>query len=125
MLWRVIAELSGKSEQRLSALYRRHGDAGDVAVDALPQPASTRNSSTPTSLTLTDVERTFREIAAARGPDAKSQLLRSLLQRAAPAEAKYIVRSLPARCESASRKASSRRRLHKPSLSAAVRLTRM
>jgi DNA ligase-1 len=85
MLWRVIADLSGKSEQGLSALYRRHGDAGGVAADALPQQ-------TPSTLSLTDIEASFREIATARGPDAKVQLLRALLQRAAPAEAKYIVK---------------------------------
>ncbi len=105
MLWRVIAELSGKSEQRLSALYRRHGDAGSVAADALPQQTSSDlsladpSSADPSSadpsladLSLTDVESAFREIAAARGPDAKTQLLRSLLHRARPVEAKYIVK---------------------------------
>src|SRR5277367_2567939 len=36
LLWRVIAGLSGKSEKELSEIYRRHGDAGSVAADALP-----------------------------------------------------------------------------------------
>src|ERR1700690_3626303 len=36
LLWRVIAELSGKSEPELSEIYRRRGDAGAVAADALP-----------------------------------------------------------------------------------------
>ena len=36
LLWRVIAELSGKSEHQLTEIYRRHGDAGSVAADAIP-----------------------------------------------------------------------------------------
>src|SRR5258706_15109977 len=28
LLWRAISEISGKSEQELTASYRRHGDAG-------------------------------------------------------------------------------------------------
>src|SRR6202163_4670472 len=36
LLWRVIGELSGKSEHELTGIYRRHGDAGSVAAEALP-----------------------------------------------------------------------------------------
>ena len=32
LLWRVIAELSGKSEHELSEIYRSRGDAGAVAA---------------------------------------------------------------------------------------------
>ncbi len=85
LLWRVIAELSGKTEQQLSEIYRRHGDAGSVAADALP-PWS------PTVLSLSDVQNNFVAIAAARGTAAKAHLLRQLLQRATPLEAKYIVK---------------------------------
>src|SRR5467141_2337436 len=85
LLWRVIGELSGKTEHELSEIYRRHGDAGSVAAEALPgRPES--------GLTLTDVQRAFYEIAAARGPAAKAFLLRQLLERATPLEAKYIVK---------------------------------
>jgi DNA ligase-1 len=38
------------------------------------------------------VQQTFREIAAARGPAPKAALLRELLRRATPLEAKYIVK---------------------------------
>jgi len=87
LLWRVIAELSGKTEHELSEIYRRHGDAGSVAAEALPaRPES------GLSLTLTEVQRAFYEIAAARGPAAKGALLRQLLERATPLEAKYIVK---------------------------------
>src|ERR1700694_1215437 len=36
VLWRIVAELSGKSEADLTAAYRRHGDLGAVAGDVLP-----------------------------------------------------------------------------------------
>src|SRR4029077_1303644 len=85
LLWRVIGELSGKSEHELTGIYRRHGDAGSVAAEALPdRPES--------GLELTEVQRAFYEIAAARGPAAKAFLLRQLLERATQLEAKYIVK---------------------------------
>ena len=85
LLWRVIGELSGKSESELTEIYRRHGDAGSVAAEALPdRPES--------GLSLSEVQRAFYEIAAARGPAAKAFLLRGLLERATPLEAKYIVK---------------------------------
>src|ERR1700736_3235544 len=87
LLWRVIGELSGKSESELTEIYRRHGDAGSVAAEALPdRPES------GLALTLPEVQRAFYEIAAARGPAAKAFLLRGLLERATPLEAKYIVK---------------------------------
>src|ERR1700687_1419481 len=85
LLWRVIGELSGKSEHKLTEIYRRHGDAGSVAAEALPdRPES--------GLSLSEVQRAFYEIAAARGPAAKAFLLRGLLERATSLEAKYIVK---------------------------------
>jgi DNA ligase 1 len=85
LLWRIIGELSGKSEHELSEIYRQHGDAGSVAAEALPgRPES--------DVSLTEVQRAFYEIAAARGPAAKTAILRQLLERATPLEAKYIVK---------------------------------
>src|ERR1700687_4331959 len=60
LLWRVIRELSGKSEHELGEIYRRHGDAGSVAAEALPdRPES--------GIALTEVQRALYEIATARG----------------------------------------------------------
>lgn len=84
-LWRTIAELSGKSEQELTASYRRHGDGGSVAAEVLPEKPES-------ALALADVREAFDTIAAARGPALKAQLLRNLLARATPLEAKYIVK---------------------------------
>ena len=85
LLWRIISELSGKSEHQLTELYRRYGDAGGVAAAALPQKPEA-------ILSLADVQRAFAGIAAARGPAAKAHILRQLLERATPLEAKYIVK---------------------------------
>ncbi len=107
LLWRVIGELSGKSDHELTEIYRKHGDAGSVAADALPQrpesgllltevqrafSADALPQRPESGLLLTEVQRAFYEIAAARGPAAKGFLLRQLLERATPLEAKYIVK---------------------------------
>jgi DNA ligase-1 len=87
LLWRVIAELSGKSESELSQIYKRYGDTGAVAGEALADRIRT-----DPDLSLADVRNVFLEIAAARGPSPKAALLRKLLERATPEEAKYIVK---------------------------------
>jgi DNA ligase 1 len=85
LLWQVISELSGKSEHQLTEIYRKYGDAGSVAGEALP-------AKTGSELSLGAVQQAFSEIAAARGGAAKASLLRALLQRATPLEAKYVVK---------------------------------
>ena len=84
-LWQIVAELSGKSPDELTATYRRHGDLGAVAGELLP-------ASVGQGLAVIEVEAAFRKIAAARGPAAKAALVRDLLTRATPLEAKYIVK---------------------------------
>jgi DNA ligase-1 len=85
LLWRVVAELSGKGEAGLTAAYRKHGDLGAVAAEVLPDR-------TGQGINVLEVSQALRQIAAARGPAAKAVLVRDLLQRAAPLEAKYIVK---------------------------------
>jgi DNA ligase-1 len=89
LLWRAIGEISGKSDQELTEIYRRRGDAGSVAADALPGRADS-------GLLPSEVQRVFVEIAGARGSAAKSALVRKLLERATPIEAKYIVKIITA-----------------------------
>jgi ATP-dependent DNA ligase len=85
LLWRVVAELAGRDEGELTQAYRKLGDLGAVAGAVLaPKPAQ--------ELGVLDVELAFRKIADARGPAAKTALVRELLGRAAPLEAKYIVK---------------------------------
>ncbi len=85
LLWRVVEELSGKSQSALTAAYRKHGDLGAVAGEVLPERAGQ-------GLSVLEVSKTFREIAAVRGAAPKSVLVRDLLARATPLEAKYIVK---------------------------------
>jgi len=85
LLLRAVAEISGQNEATLTAAYRKHGDLGAVAGDLLPERSGQ-------GVNLPDVSQTFRDIAAARGPAAKSALVRDLLVRATPLEAKYVVK---------------------------------
>jgi DNA ligase 1 len=84
-LWRIVAELAGKEEGELTAAYRKHGDLGAVAEAVLPdQPGS--------DLSVVEVERRFRQIAATRGPAEKAGIVRDLLSEASPIESKYVVK---------------------------------
>ncbi len=84
-LWQIVSELSGKNEAEITAAYRRHGDLGAVAGDVLPERAGQ-------GLGVLEVESTFRQIAATRGPVSKSVIVRDLISRATPLEAKYIIK---------------------------------
>jgi DNA ligase-1 len=86
LLWRVVEELSGKSEEELNAAYRKHGDLGAVAAELLPVPSA------DCDLRVSEVQKSFRRIAGARGPAAKSAQVRELLSQVTPLEAKYIVK---------------------------------
>jgi DNA ligase-1 len=84
-LWQIVAALSGSQEAQLTGAYRRHGDLGAVAGEVLPQRAGQ-------GLGVLEVEGRFRQIAAARGPAAKAAMVRDLISRATPLEAKYIIK---------------------------------
>ncbi|MFZ0322035.1 MAG: ATP-dependent DNA ligase, partial [Candidatus Sulfotelmatobacter sp.] len=85
LLWRIVAELAEKEEGTLTAAYRKHGDLGSAAADVLPERAHQ-------GLKILEVQEAFRQVANARGPTAKSALVRELLAQATPREAKYIVK---------------------------------
>ena len=84
LLWRMVAELSAKSEAELTAAYRRHGDLGAVAGELLPPVGR--------GLNVTEVQERFRQIASARGAAAKAMLVREMLSLSAALEAKYIIK---------------------------------
>ncbi|MDP9160777.1 MAG: ATP-dependent DNA ligase [Acidobacteriota bacterium] len=86
LLWRIVAELSGKSEDELTLAYRRHGDLGSVAGEVLPQKSNIAD------ISIQEVQQRFGRIAAARGTAAKALELRALLLRSTPLEAKYIIK---------------------------------
>lgn len=89
-LWRIIAELSLADELRLREVYLRHGDLGAAAAELLAGRAQ------PGGLTLADVDHSFYELSEAPGTKRKQELARALLARAAPLEAKYIIRIMTA-----------------------------
>ncbi len=102
-LWRIVAELSGKSEAELTAAYRKLGDLGAVAEAVLASSIKThvgtgaparpgRAKPGSPALSPPDVAAKFCEIAAARGPAAKAAVTQGLLAQASPLEAKYIVK---------------------------------
>jgi DNA ligase-1 len=85
LLWRLVAELAENDDATLTAAYRRLGDLGAVAGEVLPEKDGQ-------GLSVLEVNAAFRQIAGTRGASAKSALLRDLLTRATPLEAKYIVK---------------------------------
>ncbi len=88
LLWRIVQELSGRSEQELTAAYRDHGDLGAVAGAVLPHQSEWGDGRPRPS----NIQQIFRDIAAARGPAAKGILVRKLLSEVTPLESKYIVK---------------------------------
>jgi DNA ligase-1 len=84
-LWQIVADLAGKNEAALTAAYRKQGDLGAVAGELLPERGGQ-------GVGILEVAEIFRQIATARRPAAKTALVRDLLARATPLEAKYIVK---------------------------------
>lgn len=87
LLWRAVAEISGRGEVALTAAYRRHGDLGAVAAEVLAEAAPAKSS-----LRVHDVAAVFEQVAATSTAAQKSRLVQDLLRRATALEAKYIVK---------------------------------
>src|SRR4051794_19248930 len=85
LLWKLIAEISGRPERDLTDAYRRLGDLGAVSAEILPA----RDGS---ELSIMDVQSRFRQVASARGPAAKGAYVSDLLTQVSPLEAKYIIK---------------------------------
>src|SRR6266567_2437456 len=90
LLWRIVEELSRKDEAALKAAYRKYGDLGAVAAAMLGDNNDPGRSVRPRP--PNEIQQTFREVSAARGPEAKAVLLRDLLNSVSPLEAKYIIK---------------------------------
>ena len=90
LLWRIVEELSRKDEAALKAGYRKYGDLGAVAAAMLGDNNDSGRSVRPRP--PNEIQQTFREVSAARGPEAKAVLLRDLLNSVSPLEAKYIIK---------------------------------
>ena len=99
LLWRIVAEQAGKSEDEITAAYRKHGDLGAVAEAVMERQQRSTGRPRPlkaeverTSHLLTEIQCTFREISEARRPAFKAALVRNLLESVSPPEAKYIIK---------------------------------
>jgi DNA ligase-1 len=86
LLSRLVGELSAKSGEAMSRIYRKHGDLGDMAEELLAERRGAPGVS------MAEVSAVFDELAAARGQTEKTELVRRLLAKARPAEVKYIVK---------------------------------
>jgi DNA ligase 1 len=85
-LYRLVAELTGKSPDELTAIYRKHGDLGDVAEEALDDLHAGRE------VTIGEVAAAFETLAALRNQAQKSAVLKLLLEKSASADVKYIIK---------------------------------
>ena len=89
LLWKLVAEMAGVSEDELRAAYRRRGDLGSAAGDVWSGRGDAGKSG---HITLAEVHGVFDQIAATRTANARGAVLKSLLEHATPLETKYIVK---------------------------------
>ncbi|MBS7624172.1 ATP-dependent DNA ligase [Candidatus Bathyarchaeota archaeon] len=95
-LSKVVKRLSGADWEIFHTAFRNTGDIG-AAVQAVLEKRAMRRQSTllEKPLTILEVRRIFEHIAEIKGQgskDRKERLLETLLSRATPLEAKYIVK---------------------------------
>jgi DNA ligase 1 len=88
LLSKALLAVSGAGDQALTAAYRRHGDMGAAAFDLLIEADSEK---TP-KLTLSEVSEAFAGMAVAKTTAIRAGLVESLLRRATPLEAKYLLK---------------------------------
>jgi DNA ligase-1 len=83
----ALAAASGRDETALGERYVAHGDTGDLAGEVLADRP-------PSHMTLVEVERLCRTLAAARGTNARRESMRETLARLGGLEARYLVKLL-------------------------------
>src|SRR3989440_1787021 len=74
----------------LGPRYARWGDAGDVAFEVFCEARPNNEA----ALTLADTEELLSRLSSTRGKKAKTEVLTSVLRKATPLEAKYLVKLL-------------------------------
>jgi DNA ligase-1 len=99
LLSKALLSVSEASDVALTAAYRRHGDMGAAAFDLLMVAAETHvpesghgAPSSEAGLTLVDVADAFAAMAVAKTTAIRAALVESLLRRATPLEAKYLLK---------------------------------
>jgi len=86
LLWKLVAEIVGASSSRMEAAYRKYGDLGSAAEEVLTR--IDRSADMP----LSEIQQRFQKISQTGRANEKSQLVRDLLLRADPLEAKYLIK---------------------------------
>lgn len=91
LLSKALLAVSGATDTELGTAYRRHGDLGAAAFDLLrerEQGSGDRDQ----DLTLEEVAAAFAAMATAKTTAIRAGLVESLLRRASPLEAKYLLK---------------------------------
>lgn len=86
----ALSEATGFSREALQPLYVRLGDAGEAAHEAIKQAA---RFSQP-SVSLAETESVVTRLSETRGIKNKTSILVTVLSRATPLEAKYLIKLL-------------------------------
>src|SRR6185369_16724693 len=86
-LWRALSVITGKSEAVLSATYRKYGDLGSAAAEALESVAPKVSE-----LRLSELEGVFDRIASSRDGVTRMAEVQEVLSRLSPLGAKYFIK---------------------------------
>ena len=82
----ALCAVGGCDETAFHQTYLKHSDPGETAADIL------QHQQVEPTLSVEEVNAAFTRLHAARGPLAKTPILRDCLERCTPLEAKYIVK---------------------------------
>ena len=82
---KVVSSLSGRDEDELGRIFRKHSDIGDWAGEALKGPTQSE------SVSLQDIEEALEAIRTARGAS-KAKPLEQLLRRLDPEAARFFIK---------------------------------
>jgi DNA ligase-1 len=91
----VVREVTGATQDQVSASYLRHGDLGEVTQELLSEKKL--QTLFQETLTLRDLDTAFQTLRSAKGKGSSStrrSVVKSLVLRATPLEGKYIVKIL-------------------------------
>jgi len=88
LLSKALLAVSGATDAALTAAYRRHGDMGAAAFDLLMTAGDEKRA----QLTLAEVAEAFAGMAVAKTTAIRAALVQAMLRRAAPLEAKYLLK---------------------------------
>jgi DNA ligase-1 len=88
--WAVMRDalcvVGGVDESAFHQTYLKHSDPGETAAEIL------QHQKVEATLSVEDVNAVFTKLHAARGPLAKTPILRACLERCTPLEAKFVVK---------------------------------